>query len=396
MGLATLVTTLLIACGGGATATPPFIDLDAVPDVDLSKHSVPLEDVWFDTFTGSVLRLTSGEGNPRMKLMDPGYADAEDRRRLRDAIKPIYDPVYSDADALPWLQDFHLVVGYESASGAFAYPVLVLNFHELVNDVIDGIPVLITYCPLCASGVVFSRDVDGETLLFGNTSALYQSDLVMYDHKTGSYWFQVAGEAIIGEMTGKRLDLLPSMTVPWGRWKEIHPDTKLLVQISRNDPPFDDSYASDPFSNLLDGVDKGYFGFPVSADKLDDRLPYGEMVISVEVNSAVKVYPLQLIGDGTVMDEIGGHRVVVFSLDRGRSGAAYLATVDGQPLTFQFAGDVYTDDETSSRWSFNGLALEGPLKGTKLKRLPTRRAFWFSIASALPGVDLYLPKDAEP
>ena len=94
------------------------------------------------------------------------------------------------------MRDTDLVLGYvgpESGS-AFAYPVKMLNLHEIVNDVIDGRPVLISYCPLCASGAVYDRELAGEVLLFGNTSALYQSDLVMYDHQSGSYWFQVLGE----------------------------------------------------------------------------------------------------------------------------------------------------------------------------------------------------------
>ena len=125
------------------------------------------------------------------------------------------------------------MLGYESGDEAFAYPVNILNFHEMVNDVIGGDPVLITYCPLCVSGVVFSRAVDGQTLTFGNTSALYQSDLVMYDHQTGTYWFQVAGEAVVGTMTGSHLDSLPSATMPWGRWKSLHPDTPLLTGVER-------------------------------------------------------------------------------------------------------------------------------------------------------------------
>ena len=139
-----------------------------VPDVDKSIHSVPLEDILFDTF-GTV----SARFVPLSEISDELQAD------LRDAIIPVDLPVYGGSDALPWLEDDDLVLGYESGDEAFAYPINILNFHEMVNDVIGGDPVLITYCPLCVSGVVFSRAVDGQTLTFGNTSALYQSDLVM-------------------------------------------------------------------------------------------------------------------------------------------------------------------------------------------------------------------------
>ena len=107
-----------------------------------------------------------------------------------------------------------LVVACSAGGEAFAYPINILNFHEMVNDTTGGIPLLATYCPQCFSGVVFSREVDGQTLTFGNTSALYQSDLVMYDHQTGSYWFQVGGEAVVGTLTRARLEPLPSATCP--------------------------------------------------------------------------------------------------------------------------------------------------------------------------------------
>ena len=110
----------------------------------------------------------------------------------------------------------------------------VLTLHEIVNDVIDGVPVLVAYCPLCFSGVVFGRELDGRVLTFGNTSALYQSDLVMCDHQTGSYWFQVGGEAVVGELTHSRLTLLPSTTMAWGEWKRLYPETRLLTGTSGN------------------------------------------------------------------------------------------------------------------------------------------------------------------
>ena len=123
-------------------------------------------------------------------------------------------PAYGGADALPWLDDDDLVLGYEAGGEVFAYPINIVNFHEMVNDTIGGVPLLVTNCPLCFSGVVFGREVDGQTLTFGNTSALYQSNLVMYDHQTGSYWSQVGGEAVVGTLTRARLEPLPSATCP--------------------------------------------------------------------------------------------------------------------------------------------------------------------------------------
>ncbi|MFQ5882040.1 MAG: DUF3179 domain-containing protein [Candidatus Methylomirabilales bacterium] len=308
--------------------------------------------------------------------------------RLRDVIKPIYRPGYGDPTGLPWLKESDLVIGYVSESGAYAYPVKTLNFRELVNDTIEGVPILVSYCPLCASGVVYSRKVNGKTLLFGNTSALYQSDMVMFDHQTGSYWFQVLGEAIVRKMTGKRLPPLPSMTIPWGEWKRLYPKTRLLV--ADGGVPFGFRYASDPFAGYARSVDRGNFAFPVSKEKADTRLRASEVVMTVEVNSAVKVYPLALMGDGAINDQVGGRPVVVFS--RGYTGSAFLSEVSGRQLSFQMRDGLVLDRETGSTWDMGGRAVAGPLKGKSLKPLPSRRAFWFSIAGAVSNLELYLPE----
>ena len=114
--------------------------------VDVTVHSVPTENVIFDTFDGSFVRLSMASG----ELIEA----------LRDAIRPIYSPGYGDATGLEWLKDGDLIIGYESEGGTYAYPIKVLNSRELVNDVIDNRPILVSYCPLCGSGVVYSRELD--------------------------------------------------------------------------------------------------------------------------------------------------------------------------------------------------------------------------------------------
>lgn len=354
-----------------------------VPELDTSIHSVPLEDILFDTFgTTSARFVPLSEISPELQT------------DLRDAIIPVDIPTYGGIDALPWLEDDDLVLGYESGDEAYSYPINILNFHEMVTDVIGGVPVLITYCPLCVSGVVFSREVDGEILTFGNTSALYQSDLVMYDHQTGSYWFQVAGEAVVGTMTGSHLEPLPSATMPWGQWKALHPNTLLLSGV---DGVQDDLFAGSAYGNgfgqgYQDRIDNGQFAFPVDQEKLDERLSAGEIVLTVEAGGAVTAFPLGVIGEGAVNAEVGGEAVVVFTEAGGLSVAAFSRTLDGQTLSFDFQGDGrFTDRETGSTWDFAGRAEDGPLAGSRLDRVSTRRSFWFAVAISFPGVELYTP-----
>ena len=364
------------------------------PKVDTSIAGVPIEDVVFDTFMGGFLRLSE--------------ASDADIEALRDRIKPIYVPRYDPLEIGDWMKDNHLVIGYVAESGAaFAYPLKILNFHEIVNDVIDGLPVLVSYCPLCASGAVYSRELDGQVLLFGNTSALYQSDLVMYDHQTGSYWFQVIGEAIVGPLTGSWLQLLPSQTTTWGRWKELHPKTKVLSRdlgLVSDHPVFGSPYDRAPFVGYEERVNDRKFAFPVTEEKLDDRLRPADRVIALQVGDSHKAYLLTGRPDEVINDEVGGEKVVVIvradrsqapthlrGLYEGPSGSAYMSALDGRELTFSIIQGEMADAETGSRWDDGGRAVSGPLAGARLMPVPSRTSFWFSLVGSLPGVELYQP-----
>jgi len=144
--------------------------------VDTSLHSVPMSDSLFDTFGGISRSL------PLDRAKGDGILS------LRDVIAPILHAGYGQPNALSWLRDDSLILGYVSGKDAYANPINILNMLEIVNDAFNGVPVVITYCPLCFSGVVCHRELDGKLLTFGSTSPLYQSDLVMYDLQTGSYW----------------------------------------------------------------------------------------------------------------------------------------------------------------------------------------------------------------
>ena len=220
-------------------------------------------------------------------------------------------------------------------------------------------------------------------LSFGNTSALYQSDLVMFDRQTNSYWFQTGGEAVIGPLTGKRLPLLPSSLIPWGAWRAEHPDT--LVLSTQTGFPRD--YLSDPFDGYERSVNAGRFTFGVDRDVLDDdRLPLDELVLGIEVGEEARVYPLNTLGDAAVNDEIAALPVVIFSSASGPSGNAFDPHVDGQRLRFRFTDGAYRDVETGSLWTLGGRATAGPLAGAQLTALPNRTTFWFSYRSAFPEV----------
>lgn len=244
---------------------------------------------------------------------------------------------------------------------------------------------------------MYHRRLNGQVLEFGNTSALYENSLVMFDHQTGSYWVQVSGEAIVGELTGARLDLVASVTMPWGEWKRLYPDTRVLSR--EQSVGGDYSYLQDVFRNYDAVINAGEITAPLNLDRLDrvDRsLRLADLVLTIVIEGRERVYPLALIGDGAVNDVIGATPVVVFSRSTGPHGAAYLRVHGGRELTFVVAGsgreENFIDEETGSVWNLAGTAIAGPLEGAQLEILPGRRAFWFAVSILLPDADLYVPE----
>jgi len=372
-----VVVTLLAQ---GDPPTPPR-------DLSEIQHNVPLESIIFDDFD-SITRFLR-------------YTDAttDDIERLRDRIRPLchgeieachhitYESV-TEADA--WLSERSAVLGYVAADGqTYAYPLNILNFHEIVNETLADEPVLITYCPLCNSAVVYSRLVDGEALIFGNTSALHNSDMVMYDVSTDSYWVQVNGQAVLGERTGQQLTPLPSVVDTWGQWRIDHPDTLVLARPSRNIP-----YESNSFAGYASRVNRGQFAYPVDdVAANDERLPLAEVVLVVEIDGEAVAYPLQEVGDGVVRDEVGGDDVVILSKEDGPAGAAFFPELtNGTAVDLVYEDGAYTDTRTGSTFNLSGLGISGEHEGQRLVGIPTRYTFWFAAVASLPDVAVY---DAE-
>ncbi len=361
-------------------AVPPQPVFPPPPQLVRSKHSVELNGIYFDRFDGSTTKLS----NASNALID----------LLRDAIKPIYRASYEDPNEDDWLEDGDVVVGYvgHESGQAYAYPVKFLNFHELVNDEIDGVPLIVTYCPLCGSGIVFDRRVGDEVLLFGNTSALYNSDLVMFDHESGSYWFQTGGKAVVGMLTGSRLKPLASSVMTWGDWLEIYPGTKILSREQGLDTR-PSQYLRDPFSTYANFINEGEdrYPFPVDGELVSDALRPAEIVLAVEIDDIERAYPPGRIGDAAVNDVIGNTPVVVFS--RGETQVATVFSpiieTDHRKLEFEIVDGEFKDLQTSSVWNIAGVTTSGELEGERLAPLPSRRAFWFSISISNSEIEIF-------
>ncbi len=126
------------------------------------------------------------------------------------------------------LQDSDRVLGVFLNGEARAYPIRILNWHELVNDEVGGVPVLVSWCPLCGSAVVYDPMVDGRRLTFGVSGLLYKRNVLMFDHETDSLWSQLLSRAVTGPLAGRELKVLPATNTTWGEWEKRHPATRVI------------------------------------------------------------------------------------------------------------------------------------------------------------------------
>ncbi|MDH3686957.1 MAG: DUF3179 domain-containing protein [Myxococcales bacterium] len=221
----------------------------------------------------------------------------------RDGIPALDDPRVVAAGDAPWADD-ERVIGVVHGGRARAYPLGILVWHELVNDTVGDLPLLVSYCPLCGTGMVFERTIDGAVRRFGVSGLLYQSDLLMFDRGTESLWSQVEATAVTGPLRGARLTLVRSRIESWGRWRERHPQTTVLS--SRTGHARD--YANPPYADYATS-ERLIFPAP-----LDPRYPAKMPVVGLRVpGGESRVYPAAELArsGGTAVGVFGGGPVRV-------------------------------------------------------------------------------------
>jgi hypothetical protein len=319
----------------------------------------------------------------------------------KDGIPPIDEPRYESVDAARgWLEDRSPVIGLSMAGEARAYPLAILMWHEIANDTLAGVPVVITFCPLCNTALVFEREIDGVVLDFGTTGNLRFSDLVMYDRQTETWWQQATGQAIVGALTGKQLTFLPAQIISLGDFAAAHPNGDVLSRETGHGR----DYGRNPYVGY-DTVDQNPFLFE---GELDGRLPPKERVVTVGDGPDSVAFPYsELRSAGVATATVDAEGIVVFwmpgtasalggpnideSEDIGATGV-FRPVVGGRHLTFSRdggEGSPIRDTETGSIWSVAGVAIDGELQGSRLDPVVHGDHFWFAWAAFSPETTIW-------
>jgi len=297
----------------------------------------------------------------------------------KDGIPAIDRPRFVSLDtAADWLDPREPVIALEVKGVARAYPLQILMFHEIVNDRIGGLAVTVTFCPLCNAAIVFKRQVNGKTTTFGTTGMLRNSDLIMYDRLTESWWQQFTGKGIVGAQTGVRLERLPSTVLSFVKFQQAFPKGMVL---SKN-TGYTRNYGRNPYRGY-DRVGNNPF---LLADPADPRLPAMERVLGVGLKGQARVYAFSTLAKQPLIhDQLAGEELIVFSrpgtlsaLDAGiisesrstLAASAFKRRLGKRLLSFQISEKRIADKETGSEWNLLGRAIAGPLQGQQLTPLP--------------------------
>lgn len=344
------------------------------------------------------LRILTSDWNTNWALHTIDYSEILSGGPPRDGIPSIDEPRFvSPVEADAWLAGNEPIIFLDVNGDARAYPLQILTWHEIVNDTVGGVPVIVTFCPLCNSALVFDRRVDGETYEFGTSGLLRYSDLIMYDRTTESLWQQFTGDAIVGDKVGTRLTFLPSSIISFADFKAAHPDGLVLSR----ETGYSRRYGENPYVGY-DTVDQNPFLFTAP---LDERLLPMTRVVTISLDEVDVAYPLDVLaGAGVIHDTQGGQDLVIFHTGGTASalGARVIAeaedvgatavfdpTLDGQKLTFNKQGEQIVDAETGSTWNILGQAIDGPLAGQQLTPIVHADHFWFSWAAFRPDTIIY-------
>lgn len=313
-----------------------------------------------------------------------------------DAIPALRHPAVVAASRVDWLAEDEPVIAVERNGQWRAYPLQIMLWHEIVNDVLGDEPIVVTFCPLCHTSVAFDPRLDGVTLDFGVSGYLRRSDLVMYDVQTETWWQQATGIGLVGTHAGHHLEFLPSSVVAWSEFRDAHPEATVVGR----ETGYDREYGRNPYPGW-DRVERIPFfkkGELLFCDGDEGCLDAKERVAVVRANGETVVFPFRHVASagGLVETEVGGVPVAVWwrpavrtvlnnalieRADQVGTVVAFDRRLADDVLSFEQVNGTLVDDQTATAWNALGEGSTGKLAGERLARLVVDTPYWFGFAA---------------
>ena len=295
----------------------------------------------------------------------------------KDGIPALENPEHVGVNEINFLADDDLVIGFSSGNQARAYPHKILDWHEIINDELNGEKVAVTYCPLTGTGIGWKRSIDGQTTTFGVSGLLYNTNLIPYDRLTNSNWSQIRLDCVNGQLSGQKVETYHLVETTWKTWKELFSKSSVISSntgISRN-------YSQYPYGDYKTNHSK--LLFPVTRN--DDRLPQKERVLGLIISNKARVFRFKLFKDHTslINDKFGNKNIVVVGNRNKNFMVAFEKDLGGIERSFNAIdeGENIMMDDKGNKYNLFGVVTEGADKGGQLTRITSFMGYWFSFSA---------------
>ena len=369
---------------------------------------------WFEWVGANLDEYRPPDGYPQLKRrflagIHPGFEQLlqgyEETSRIEpfeiewggvapDGIPPLEFPPSIPAEEADYLESHERVFGVSINGEHRAYPLRIMNPHEMANDVLGGEPISLAYCTLCGAGIAYSGKFNDIETTFGTSGFLYRSNKIMYDRETLSLWNQELGQPVIGELadSGIQLDFFPTLLTTWGEWKNTHPDTTVLSLNTGVYQPGRYFPEDNPNATYYQYFNTPETMFPVWIR--DDSLEAKDVVLGVRIGEAAKAYPVTALQtDRVVNDVLSETNIVVLASELSQAAIAY----ERGDLEFsRLQDDTSTGipmkvvDQNGQEWNVTEEALVNAADSSQaLARIPTHSSFWFGWFAFYPDTELY-------
>ncbi len=288
---------------------------------------------------------------------------------------PYGSPMFVSADASE-AQPGDMVIAVNINGHARAYPILTIGYHHIINDTVGGLPIAVTYCTLCHTGIVWNPIVDGRRLHF-RLAGINNGNALLRDEETSSIWQQSTGEAIFGPLKGRHLNLLHSSELTFGLWRKEHPQGDVLKPNAR----WISEYDSRDWEKDVEKT-------PVMIDTRKSGIQPHQLMLGVTVAGSYKAYPISSVLAARLMqDQIAGTPVLLVVAPDGAS----IRVFNPAELTFARGegNTLMQDAQTGSAWNFQGCAVEGKLAGRCLSEIDANKTYWFDWMNHHPQTAIY-------
>lgn len=326
--------------------------------------------------SSSTEQVAPGQGNndppitslewsiPKSEVLDGGPG--------KDGIPALENPKFINISNVDYLSDTDLVIGVKNGSDVRAYPHIILDWHEIVNDDLGNVSVAVTYCPLTGTGIGWDRALNDNKTTFGVSGLLYNTNLIPYDRATGSNWSQILNEAVNGELMGNDAVLINMIETDWKTWKSLYPNSQVLSL----DTGFSRTYGVSPYGDY--NTNNSRFLFPV--DK-DPRLPAKERVHAIIDGVDAKTYQFSsFTSNNIIRDSFKGREYLI--VGNTNFIVSFQLNAEQSLLNFEYVfngSETLVKDNEGNEWNIFGEAVTGPKAGGFLDSASSFMGFWFSI-----------------